>query len=62
MIQPFAKEYQRLIDELDKTLAMLRGFWMAAKSPKEKAEVFKKIDAALDDRLRYMKLRDGVAA
>jgi hypothetical protein len=51
-------EYQKLIDEHDKTLGMLRADWLRAE-PAEKGKWIERINAALDERLRLMRLRDA---
>lgn len=50
-------EYQKLITEHDKTLSMLRRQWIEA-APADKPKWLARIDAALDERLRLMALRD----
>lgn len=55
---PMKEEYVKLIVEHDKTLSMLRGQWMDAKPP-EKTKYMDRINSALDERGRIMKLRDG---
>jgi len=52
------KEYIKLIKEHDKTLDYLRKEWMEALDTKTKAPWREKLDTALDERLRLMKLRD----
>ncbi len=49
------------ISEVDKTLSMLRQTWMEAKFD-DKPKWLKRINAALETRLVFMKLRDGMAA
>lgn len=50
--------YERLIAEHDKTILFLKNK-MDAAAPAERAEWKPKIDSALDERLRLMKLRDN---
>lgn len=50
-------EYKKLIAEHDKTLSYLRSEWVEPLL-KDKPKWKEKIDAALDERLRLMKLRD----
>lgn len=52
-------EYIRLIEELDRVLDTLRGFWLEAKTTAETAKHRNRIDALLDERLRLMGLRDS---
>ena len=51
------KEYETLIAEHDKTLSYLRSEWLESLT-KEKDKWLTKINAALDERIRLMKLRD----
>ena len=51
------KEYITLIAEHDKTLSYLRSEWMDSLT-KDKDKWLTNINAALDERLRLMKLRD----
>ena len=53
-------EYVKLIAEQDKNLEMLREFWMGARDNGEKAKVRVRLDEALDERLRLMKIRDNI--
>lgn len=52
------KEYETLIAEHDKTLSYLRSEWLESLT-KDKDKWMEKINAALDERLRLMKLRDA---
>ena len=54
-------EYQKLIAEHDRTLSMLRKQWMEAE-PKDQPKYMERINAALDERLRLMALRDETPA
>ena len=54
------EEYQRLIAEHDKTLSFLRQQWLTAENPGSKNTYRERIDAALGERSRLMKLRDEV--
>jgi hypothetical protein len=47
------------IEAVDEVLCLLREKWMNEKDNKKKAQLFKKIDPVLDERLRLMKLRDS---
>jgi hypothetical protein len=50
----------KTIAEMDAVLLhSLRKSWLEAKDPKEKEKYMKKLDSALDERLRLMKLRDS---
>jgi len=51
-------EYKKLINEHDKTLSMLRKQWMSAEG-QDRNKYQQRIDEALDERLRLMKLRDA---
>lgn len=53
--------YNTLIAELDKTLSMVRGFWMEARCDTERTQSMKRIDDLLDERLRLMRARDAAA-
>lgn len=46
------------IAQVDEKLAILRESWMDSK-PEKKSTWMAKIDAALDERLALMKVRDG---
>ncbi len=48
-----------VIEAVDGVLRLLREKWMNEKDNKKKAQLFKKIDLVLDERLRLMKLRDS---
>lgn len=52
-------EYEKLIDEHDKTLSSLRKLWMNAESDSEKDRFMQGINRGLDDRLRLMRCRDA---
>jgi hypothetical protein len=52
-------EYKHLIAEYDKTLQLLRKEWIDA-ALKDKEKWTERIDCALDERSRLMKLRDKV--
>lgn len=54
-------EYEKLIAEHDRTLSMLRKQWMEA-DPKDKPKYMERINAALDERLRLLALRDETPA
>lgn len=54
-------EYAKLIAEHDRTLSMLRKQWMEAES-KDQPKYMERINAALDERLRLMALRDETPA
>ena len=49
------------ISQVDDKLTILRESWMDSK-PEKKARWMAKIDAALDERSKLMKLRDAVPA
>jgi hypothetical protein len=51
--------YTSLIDELDKTLALVRGFWVESISDHERKKNMERINQLLDERLRLMKGRDA---
>jgi hypothetical protein len=53
------KTQPEVIQAVDEVLSLLREKWMGEKDDKKKAELFKKIDSVLDERLRLMKLRDS---
>lgn len=50
-------EYETLIENLDQTLLMLKDYWLES-APELKQTWLSRIDKALDERLRLMKLRD----
>jgi len=52
------EEYEKLIANFDRTLGILREQWMEAKG-KDVAKYAERLNAALDERLRLMKLRDA---
>lgn len=54
-------EYAKLIAEHDRTLSMLRKQWMEAET-KDQPKYMERINAALDERLRLMALRDEAPA
>jgi hypothetical protein len=54
-------EYEKLIAEHDRTLSMLRKQWMEA-DPKDQLKYMERINAALDERLRLIALRDETPA
>lgn len=51
------EQYINIIKEFDKTLLLLRKRWIRCKANKKHTWI-KRIDEALDERLRLMKLRD----
>lgn len=51
-------EYERLIEALDKNLTLLRASWLEDGS-REESKWKRRIDEALDERLRLMALRDA---
>lgn len=53
------QEYEKLIEELDKTLSMSRSLWMAAKDSAERNKWRIRLDELLDERRRLMKCRDA---
>ncbi len=54
--------YVNLIAELDKTLSMVRGWWMEAREGDPKrVEARKRLDELLDERKRLMGARDAAA-
>jgi len=50
--------YKKLIKEVDKLLDILRSGWMESKDIKEKEKYQERLNGALDERIRLMKLRD----
>ena len=48
-----------VIDAIDDVLSLLREKLINESDDKKKAQLLKKIDAVLDERLRLMKLRDS---
>jgi len=53
------KKQPEVIEAVDEVLGLLREKWMSETDDKKKAELSKKIDSVLDERLRLMKLRDS---
>ncbi len=51
-----------LIMEIDRVMATLRSLWMNARSSTEKEKWRSRIDQALDERLRLMRIRDAASA
>ena len=51
-------EYENLLKQLDSILCLMRDEWLEA-GIKNKNKWEQKIDKALDERLRLMKLRDS---
>lgn len=49
------------IAQVDEKLTILRESWMDSK-PEKKSHWMAKIDAALDERSKFMKLRDAIPA
>lgn len=54
-------QYIALIAELDKTISMVRSFWIEARDEGEKRKNMLRLDQLLDERFRLMKLRDADA-
>ena len=52
------QEYEQLICDHDKTLTLLRRQWLEASNPADRQQYYERINAALDERSRLMKLRD----
>ncbi len=52
------EEYTNLIVEHDKTLSMLRQHWLSD-GPTEEKKWMERINSALDERGRLMRLRDS---
>lgn len=52
-------EYIKLIAELDKTIAMIRTYWMDARDNSEKKKWRIRLDELLDERFRLMQARDS---
>ena len=50
MSNTLSSHYVTLIAEVDKTLAMVREFWMAARDPAEKQKNMNRINELLDQR------------
>lgn len=61
MSQPpsLASSYIHLIAEVDKTLDMVRAFWIESRDDGEKRKNQKRIDELLDERMRLMRARDA---
>lgn len=53
------KKQPAAIQAVDEVLDLLREKLMGTKDDKKKADLMKKVDAVLDERLRLMKLRDS---
>ncbi len=53
------QQYVNLISELDKTIEMVRSFWIESRDDVEKNKNMKRLDELLDERLRLMKARDA---
>ena len=53
------KKQHLVIEAIDEVLSLLREKLIGKTDNIEKAELWKKIDAVLDERLRLMKLRDS---
>ncbi len=54
-------QYDSLISELDKTLSMVRTFWMEARDDGEKRKNTNRLNELLDERLRLMSARDAAS-
>jgi len=52
------QHYIKLIEELDKTITMVRAFWQDGRDTGEKTKWRKRLDELLDERLKLMNLRD----
>ncbi len=52
--------YTDLIAEVDKTLSMIRSYWMEGRDAGEKSKHMTRINELLDQRLALMAKRDGV--
>ncbi len=62
MAQPTIHDhYVTLIGELDKTIDLVRSFWIESRDDGEKRKNQKRIDDLLDERFRLMKARDAAA-
>ncbi len=59
MTPTFSDHYSTLLGELDKTLSMVRGFWIEARDDNERTKSMKRLNELLDERLRLMKARDA---
>lgn len=51
--------YTSLIEEVDKTLTMVRDFWMNARDAEEKRRNRVRLDELLDQRFALMQKRDA---
>ncbi len=51
--------YLTLIAELDKTISMVRTYWMEARDDGEKRKTLNRLNELLDERLRLMSARDA---
>ncbi len=51
--------YLTLIAELDKTISMVRTYWMEARDDGEKRKNLTRLNELLDERLRLMSARDA---
>lgn len=51
-------EYSDIIAQMDSTLLFLKGNWIASK-PTDRDRWMEKINGALDERLKWMRLRDA---
>jgi hypothetical protein len=54
--------YTTLLAELDKTLSLVRSFWIESRDEFEKRKNQKRLDELLDERLRLMRARDAAEA
>jgi hypothetical protein len=52
------QNYIELIKELDKTISMVRAFWIEGRDQFEKVKWRKRLDELLDERLKLMNFRD----
>jgi len=52
------QHYIKLIEEVDKTLSLVRVYWLDGRDEFEKSKWMKRINELLDERLKLMKLRD----
>lgn len=52
------QHYIKLIEELDKTLSLVRSYWISGRDEFEKGKWMKRINELLDERLKLMNLRD----
>lgn len=51
--------YVELIAELDKTIALVRGFWIESTGDNERKKNLERLNQLLDERLRLMRGRDA---